>query len=951
MTDAPPPAPQTRAEGEGSTLRALARSAWDRAQRERAAGDLAASCNWLERAHRLVPDDALVSLTLGAFRLELGLAAEAAPLLDKVARQYDSPEAWIALASCHLARDAEAPCVEALERALRSTVVTPALTELAGRVVQRFGRPGWCGLNGDGRVQFGPGRPAWIALDGIPIRGSGLPRSWSSGRVLEVTGRNGPFLGSPLPVQLFRATEGFVEAREGGIEGWAWHPTDASRDPLILIRGPTFGTMLTATEPAEDVAHLRPLARPRRFALSAGQVQAMGHPISVTGEDGRPLLGSPLDPSLERRESFAPCWVDSPATGAATDTRHREVDVVIPVYRGAVETVACLESVLASVPASTVVHVVDDASPEPELAAAVEALHAAGRIRLLRHAENRGFPAAANAGLRAAEGRDVALLNSDTLVAAGWLDRLRRAAYSAAEIGSVTPLSNDATIASYPDPDGTNPVPNAADTAALDRVALRANASLVADLPVGVGFCLYLRRDCLDQVGLFREDLFAQGYGEENDWCLRARRAGWRHVAALDVFVAHLGGRSFGRGREHLLRRNTAILNRLHPGYDALIAAHIAADPLFAARRRMDALGWACGRSRAGSVLLVTHGEGGGVEEAVQSRCAALRAEGLRPIVLRPGQDGCQVDAFPNLRHALPAELPVLAALLRPDRPRWLEVHHLLGHDRSVLELAGLLEIPVETWVHDYASLCPRIALVGRDRRYCGEPDVEQCEDCVADLGSLTGDPTGVADLLTRSASELGGSRRVVTGSRDTAQRLRRHFPLLHPEVRPWEDDRRLPEAEPGRKADTTRICVVGAIGVEKGYDVLLACVRDARRRGLALEFVVCGYTQDDERLLAAGPVQVTGRYAAHEAVKLIRAQRAELALIPSVWPETWCFALSRAWEAGLNAVAFDLGAQAERIRGTGRGWLLPLELPIPAINDALLRLASPTGALPSSQP
>ncbi len=468
---------------------------------------------------------------------------------------------------------------------------------------------------------------------------------------------------------------------------------------------------------------------------------------------------------------------------------------------------------------------------------------------------------------------------------------------------------------------------------------------------MGVGFCLYLRRDCLDQVGLLREDLFAQGYGEENDWCLRARRAGWRHVAALDVFVGHVGGRSFGGAGRHLRRRNGAILNRLHPGYDALIAAHVAADPLRPARRRMDALRWARGRSRAGAVVLVTHAEGGGVEEVVAARSAALRAEGRRPIVLRPDVGGCRVEGFPNLRYAVPSELPALAALLRPDRVAALEVHHLLRHDHRVLDLASLLGAPVETWVHDYATFCPRVALVSRERRYCGEPAVADCEDCVADLGAATGEALPVPAVVARSAAELGSSRRVVAPSQDAARRLARHFPQIRPEVVAPEDDSALPPLDPAPAGAKARICVVGAIGVEKGYDVLLGCVRDARRRALPLEFVVCGYTEDDGRLLGAGDVFITGRYRPAEAVPLIRAQGAQLAFLPSVWPETWCLALSRAWQAGLPAVAFDLGAQAERIRATGRGHLLPLGLPIPAVNDALLRLAPPSLGRQCPQP
>jgi glycosyltransferase involved in cell wall biosynthesis len=138
----------------------------------------------------------------------------------------------------------------------------------------------------------------------------------------------------------------------------------------------------------------------------------------------------------------------------------------------------------------------------------------------------------------------------------------------------------------------------------------------------------------------------------------------------------------------------------------------------------------------------------------------------------------------------------------------------------------------------------------------------------------------------------------------------------------------------------SARVCVVGAIGVEKGYEILLASARDAAERGLPLEFVVVGHTIDDARLLDTGRVFVTGEFQPAEAVQMIRTQDAAIAWLPSVWPETWCFTLSEAWRAGLRVVAFDLGAQAERIRRTGRGVLLPLGLPPAAINSALLAAA-----------
>ena len=196
------------------------------------------------------------------------------------------------------------------------------------------------------------------------------------------------------------------------------------------------------------------------------------------------------------------------------------------------------------------------------------------------------------------------------------------------------------------------------------------------------------------------------------------------------------------------------------------------------------------------------------------------------------GDEGA--DAFPNLRFVLPSELPALARFLRGTGLREVELHHLLGHDPTVLDLIALLGVPYEVHVHDYALICPRVALVGRERRYCGEPAVTTCEACIADLGSVSGEAISVAALRQRSGRLLAGARRVLAPSEDTAVRMRRHFPAIEVRTLAHGDDNDL-AATPIRGPaghGTARICVVGAIGVEKGYDILLGlCPRRGRAR------------------------------------------------------------------------------------------------------------------------
>lgn len=83
--------------------------------------------------------------------------------------------------------------------------------------------------------------------------------------------------------------------------------------------------------------------------------------------------------------------------------------------------------------------------------------------------------------------------------------------------------------------------------------------------------------------------------------------------------------------------------------------------------------------------------------------------------------------------------------------------------------------------------------------------------------------------------------------------------------------------------------------------------------------------------------VHITGGYDEAEAVELIRAQHAGLGFLPALWPETWSYTLTQMWQAGLDVVAFDLGAPADRIRDTRRGNVLPLGLPPAATCRALL--------------
>lgn len=965
---------------------ALARTAIARGVDALSANDPVQATRWLDRALRLAPRDPNAAITLASACLAND-PARAETLFADVAARHDIRQAWLGLAAARLRLSSWQAAIEPLAKVLSGHAFNPDTKPLAMQIGVGLG---WCALRSDGRLEVHamlPG-PVDIVLDGEPVTALVLPARWRAARSVAVRQGGTHLLGSPIQIARITRVDGCVECGEdGGIKGWAWHPNDPDTAPVLTVSGGA-DKMVVAEDESKSIADTGPLARPRSFHIPRDDLRG-SQPVHIRGPDGLDLPGSPLTPLADEAGRSAAAQrlaQDYPAgrTGNGTapapvapirpilhatrsiaprpigaESRRRRVTVVIPVHDGGSAVLHCLRSIGDTLPLDAKLLIIDDGSSDPEMIAALRQMARQRNIDLVRHPHRLGFPHSANVGFRTAAGRDIVLLNSDTFVPPGWLERLQDAAYSAPNIGTVTPISNEASILSYPGPAGTNPRPDQATTNKLDRLAQRANGAATIDIPVGVGFCIYLRRDCLNATGAFRADVFTQGYGEENDFCLRARHLGWRNLALPGLFVGHIGGASFGDSGTHLQRRNGRIVEQLHPGYQALIEHHIATNPLASYRRQIDTLAWKQ-RDKAWqqAVVLITHNEGGGVEQRLRRSIEAHTAAGRRPILLRPAEQSGQPDAItvhdgaaddlPNLMFTVPQELPALLRLLRSSKATCVEVHHLADHAAPIYQLITQLGVPYEVHVHDYAWFCPRISLVSGHNRYCGEPDPGECESCIRDNGHFLRDDITVAGLRDRSTEFLSAATRVVVPTDDTAIRMKRQLQGLPTVTVPHEDDFAIDFAssagiitQKGRaRANAKRralVCMVGAIGVHKGFDILLACARDSARRELDLDFVVVGHTIDDARLMDTGRVFVTGRFDPAEAVDLIVSQNADLGFVPSIWPETWCLTLGDIWRAGLRAAAFDIGAPAERIRRTGRGIVLPLGLPPNVINNTLI--------------
>ena len=254
---------------------------------------------------------------------------------------------------------------------------------------------------------------------------------------------------------------------------------------------------------------------------------------------------------------------------APVQTHQAAVDIVVCVHNALPDLQRCLEAVVRHTTPPYSLVLVDDGSGPETRDYLSEFANAKGAV-LLRNEEPRGYTRAANQGLRRSSADYVVLLNSDTVVTPEWLDRLIACAESNPQIGLVGPLSNTASWQSIPEIESqgdwaANPLPAGMTIEEMGQLVARYSARLYPPVPFLNGFCLLIRRQVTEEIGYFDEETFGAGYGEEDDYALRARKAGWLLALADDAYVYHAQSRSYSTDvRKHLTKRAGILLANKH---------------------------------------------------------------------------------------------------------------------------------------------------------------------------------------------------------------------------------------------------------------------------------------------------------------------------------------------------------------------------------------------------
>ncbi|WP_096700268.1 class I SAM-dependent methyltransferase [Magnetospirillum sp. 15-1] len=621
------------------------------------------------------------------------------------------------------------------------------------------------------------------------------------------------------------------------------------------------------------------------------------------------------------------------------------VTVVVPVYNAPDDVAACLDSLIRNTTVRAQLLIIDDASPDPRIAPLLAAHAHRPNVRILRNSENLGFTGTVNRALGETTG-DVVLLNSDTEVTPRWLDNLRLTAYSQADVGTVTAVSDNAGAFSFPVPGEVNTYPLCLDPDSAGRALFQGAAFFRPEVPTGNGFCLYIKRQVVDRIGLFDREAFPRGYGEENDYCLRALNAGFRHLIDESALVFHREGRSFGESRQRLMEEGAKALLARYPEYPYVVADAFGGSRLRQTRAHVSELfktAATAGQRPRPRVLSVFPRVGGGMEHSARDIAAGL-SDSYEHLLLTSDGRGLQVhcgstgalleectlpETMQDCRVPNGAFAGFVSGVILRYGVELVHLHHLLHMSVSLVRVVRALSVPLVVNVHDFFMVCPTINLLDAENRHCGGDCANGQGACPVPLPAYARVPGlrggWVASWRQRLAEVLEAAAIIAAPSASVVELHRKAFPQIAAEkwavIPHGRDLRRVQGLTAAPSTDgPVRILIPGILVRHKGASFVQR-LRELDKAG-RFEFHFAGSVPAE---LAQTGID-HGPYQAEHFADLVRKIRPSVIGLFSICPETWSHVLTESWSCGVPVVTLDLGAQAERVRANGGGWVLPLD-------------------------
>ncbi len=648
----------------------------------------------------------------------------------------------------------------------------------------------------------------------------------------------------------------------------------------------------------------------------------------------------------------------------------KKVDIVVPIYNAYEYTTECIKSIIKYTDLKT--HrllLINDKSPDERIVPMLQSYAKENNelnIIVLENESNSGFVKTVNKGMKYSDENDVVLLNSDTEVTKNWLEKMLKCAYKNPHIATVTPLTNNGTIFSIPNFGVDNELPSNMSLEEYAKLVEECSLKRYPEMSTANGFCMFIKRSVIKEIGFFDDVTFEKGYGEENDFCYRAFDYGYIHVLCDDTFIYHKGTQSFSSARKEFVLSHMKLLKQRHPNCVYRTDEFIAKNPIRDIQENIKVNIKMYNKKRI--LYLVHEWEEdlsklpGGTSMHLADLIRGQREENVC-FVLAPNkfdlsefklymyhkeESSCifsfKIDmGYSVIKYFNEDYKNMLNKIIKNFGINLVHVHHLIFHTFDIGDCIKENNIPGIITLHDLYMICPTINMIYGET-YCNLSKEKDCSKC---LKHRLGMKNNILSNWQKNAKELLEKfDEILVPSNNTKNLYLEVYKDLN--IKVVEHGLKLDEfkfeqlnsSETKIESKKFNIAFIGVMTIHKGSNILRNLISANEKLGSKINIHLFG-NSEDEKLLKSRPGYIYhGRYVREELPSLLKKNNIDLICIFSIWPETFSYTLSEAFIAKVPVITYNIGAVAERVQRDNLGYIVDYHTSVEEILDKIEKIS-----------
>lgn len=612
--------------------------------------------------------------------------------------------------------------------------------------------------------------------------------------------------------------------------------------------------------------------------------------------------------------------------------------IVVPIYNAYEDVLNCINRLESFTPVGVEVLLINDASTDRKIFTLLDNLSSDKlNFKVIHNSENLGFTKTVNKGINLCSDKNVIILNSDARVTPRWFEGMTHAASTSDDIATVTAMSDRAGAFSAPNIGNDNVLPEGVSEESYAVAFRRYSMGIYPTVPTGNGFCMFIQRKCLNEIGALDVEAFPRGYGEENDFCMRARKNGWRNIIDDRTYVFHDRSKSFGGEKSELIKVGRKVIDERYPDYSKAIQFYSKSYSMhlirYRARIAMNSVVKTDFRPR---VMYVVSTQTGGTPQTNRDLMMSLY-DTVEPWLLHCNAQvmtlykiGAEEDEVIEQHHLSEIVEPYTHKSSEYDRviKDWLfrydftmaHIRHLVWHSLNLPKIIKESGAKVVMSFHDYYVASPSVKLIDPYN------DPNSTSHKLAPLWTDYDTPDSREKWNKQWRSMFADSLNYCDGfvtTSDSAKDIILKYVDLNSSI-PFVVINHGRDFEKFRNpnfnnfpSNIIKILVPGNIDKNKGLDIIHKLLElDSSDR---LQIHILGNCSE---VFPNDKVVNHGTYNREDFIDLVAKINPHITAIFSIWNETWCHTLTESWASGVPAIVFNFETLAARIQTTKAGWI-----------------------------